>query len=331
MSGPSSKIRILGSKAVIDLLPMESCLGVMRQAFIQVSEGKTAQPIRQMVRTTDNTGLMGWMPGFTAEPKRLGIKTITIFPGAVAQGIKSHQGMVLLFEADTGQPLAVIDAAEITGIRTAAATAVATDVLARPDAKTLSIFGLGEQAITHLASLSLVRRFERVQIWGRDAAKTQAFVQANQGRHGLALEAAPSAEAASGADVLCLVTGAAEPFFKGAWLKPGQHINLVGSSIPTTSEVDHDTVVRSRVFVDYRDSALALAGELRRAIEAGLITADHIAGEVGDALLDRVPGRRSAEDITLFKSLGMAAEDVLSADFIYEAAQRQNAGVVVDW
>ncbi len=330
MSGSSSsKLRLIGSQQVVELLPMGRCIELMRHAFSLVSQGQTAQPIRQMVRTLDQTGLMGWMPGYTDNPRRLGLKAITIFPGAVAKGIKSHQGMVLLFEADTGQPLAVIDAAEITGIRTAAATAAATDALARPEAKTLSIFGLGEQATTHLKALSLVRNFERVLIWGRDAAKTQAFVRDHAGV--LPLEAAPSAEAAAGSDVLCLVTGAAEPFFKGAWLKPGQHVNLVGSSIPTTSEVDHETVTRSRVFVDYRDSALALAGELRRALEAKLIAPDHIAGEVGDVLLGKVPGRRTAEDITLFKSLGMAAEDVISADFIYEEAERKGVGTVVDW
>jgi ornithine cyclodeaminase len=331
MSGPTSKLRILGAKAVVDLLPMDKCIGLMRQAFIQVSEGRTAQPIRAMVRTTDQSGLLGWMPGYTDSPKRLGLKAITIFPGAVAKGIKSHQGMVLLFEAETGQPLAVLDAAEITGIRTAAATAAATDALARPDSKTLSVFGLGEQAITHLKALALVRRFERCQVWGRDRAKTEAFVKAQAGACPFPLAAAPSAEAAAGADVLCLVTGAPEPFFKGAWLKPGQHINVVGSSVPTTAEVDHDTVVRSRVFVDYRDSALALAGELRRAIAAGVIGEDHIAGEVGEALIGRTPGRRSANDITMFKSLGMAAEDVLAADFIYAEAERQGVGTVVDW
>jgi ornithine cyclodeaminase len=331
MSGPSSKLRLVGSHAVVELLPMDRCIELMRQAFSQVSAGQTAQPIRQAVWASDRAGMMGWMPGYTDNPRRLGLKAITIFPGAVAKGIKSHQGMVLLFEADTGQPLAVLDAAEITGIRTAAATAAATDALARPDAKTLSIFGLGEQATTHLKALTLVRNFERIQIWGRDAAKAQVFVRDHAAQTGVTLEAVASPEAAAGADVLCLVTGAAEPFFHGAWLKPGQHINLVGSSIPTTSEVDHETVTRSRVFVDYRDSALALAGELRRAIDAGLITPDHIAGEVGDVLLNKVPGRRSAEDITLFKSLGMAAEDVLAADFIYAEAERRGVGTVVDW
>ena len=331
MSAASSKIRILNPQAVVDCLPMGPCIALMRKAFTQVSEGRTAQPIRAMVRNRDQTGVMGWMPGYVDEPKRLGIKTVTIFPGVAALGIKSHQGLVLLFEAETGKMLAACDAAEITGIRTAAASAAATDALARKDAKTLSIFGLGEQAATHLQSMALVRTFERALVWGRDAAKTQAFVQAHASACPFPLEAVATPEAAAGSDVLCLVSGAPEPFFKGAWLKPGQHLNVVGSSIPTTAEVDHDTVARSRVFVDYRDSALLLAGELRRAFEAGVVTPDHIAGEVGEVLIGKVPGRRGPDDITLFKSLGMAAEDVLSADYILAEAERKNAGVVVDW
>jgi ornithine cyclodeaminase len=224
-----------------------------------------------------------------------------------------------------------MDAAEITGIRTAAATAAATDALARKDAKTLSIFGLGEQAATHLQSMALVRSFERCLVWGRDPAKTQAFVEAHAARYPFKLEAVASAEDAAGSDILCTVSAAPEPFFKGAWLKPGQHINVVGSSIPTTSEIDHDTIARSRVFVDYKDSALALAGDLRRAFEAGVVTPDHIVGEVGEVLIGKVPGRRGPEDITLFKSLGMVAEDVLSADYILQTAEQRNAGVVVDW
>ena len=324
-----TKVRFLNPKAVVDCLPMGACIELMRKAFMQVSEGRTAQPIRAMVKTRDQSGFMGWMPGYVDDPKRFGIKTVTIFPQV--REIKSHQGLVLLFDANNGALLAAVDAAEITGIRTAAASAAATDALAREDAKTLSIFGLGEQASTHLKSMALVRSFERCLVWGRDAAKTQAFVDAHRGDCPFLLEAVSTPEAAAGSDVLCTVSAAPEPFFKGAWLKPGQHINVVGSSIPSTAEVDHDTVARSRVFVDYKDSALLLAGELRRAFEAGVATPDHIAGEVGDALLGKVPGRRGPQDITLFKSLGMAAEDILSADYILAEAERTNAGVVVDW
>ncbi len=326
------KLRLIDGRAVRALMPMDHCIGLMREAFACVSSGEAIQPIRQMVRTPDGAGMMGWMPGFTGEPKALGIKVISIFPGAVAQGIKSHQGVVLTFDPDNGRPLAMIDAAEITAIRTAAATAVATDLLARRDSRTLSIFGAGEQAITHLESLVRVRDFERVLVWGRDAAKAEAFVTEQAAHCPVPLATVATAEeAAAEGDVLCLVTGAPEPFFRGRWLKPGQHLNAVGSSIPSTAEVDAEAVARSRYFVDYRDSALLLAGEFKRAREAGVVGENHLIGEVGEVILGRVEGRRSDEDITMFKSLGMAAEDLVSAAFILSEAERSGAGLSVDW
>jgi ornithine cyclodeaminase len=328
---PQIKLRLINGHEVRELLPMDRCIELMRRAFTVVSEGRAEQPIRQMVRTQDGAGMMGWMPGFTADPPGLGLKLVTIFPGAVAKGIKSHQGVVMMFDAEDGRPLGVMDAAEITGIRTAAATAVATDALARPDASSLSIFGLGEQASTHLESLTRVRKFTRVRVWGRDSKKLEAFCKAQGSAHGVALEPELSAEAAADADVLCLVTGAREPFFQGAWLRAGQHLNAVGSSIPATSEIDAETVRRARYFVDYRDSALALSGDFLRAKAAGVIDDSHMLGEIGEVLLGRTPGRRNAEDITLFKSLGMAAEDLVSADWILKEAARLDRGVVIDW
>jgi ornithine cyclodeaminase len=331
MTGPALKLRLINSREVRELLPMDRCIELMRHAFKIVSEKRAEQPIRAMVRTQDGAGVLGWMPGFTADPARLGIKVVTIFPGAVAKGIKSHLGVVMLCDAEDGRPLAVIDAAEITGIRTAAATAAATDALARPDAKTLSIFGLGEQAITHLESLPRVRKFERIRVWGRDAKKLEAFCREQGRAFGLTLEPEASAEAAAGSDVLCLVTGAKEPYFEGKWLKPGQHLNVVGSSIPATSEIDAETVKRSRYFADYRDSVLALSGDFRRAKAEGVVDDDHVLGEVGDVLLGSLEGRRDAQDITLFKSLGMAAEDLVSADWIFREAERTNTGIQIDW
>jgi ornithine cyclodeaminase len=324
-----SQLRLLDAAAVRALLPMERCIGLMRDAFVLVSEGRALQPIRQKLSTPDARGLLGWMPGWTAEPERLGVKVISIFPEAVAKGVKSHQGVVMLFDAEDGRPLALLEAGEITAIRTAAATAAATDVLAPAEVSTLALFGCGDQARTHLDALTRVRRFERVVVWARDPAKARAFCDAAETDLPIAPVASP--EEAAAADVLTLVTGAPRPFFQGAWLRPGQHLNLVGSSVPTTAEVDVETVLRSRMFTDYRDSALALAGELRLALEAGAVTEAHLLGEVGEVILGRLEGRRSAEDITLFKSLGMAAEDLLSADWILREAERTGTGLVADW
>lgn len=331
MTGQAIQLRMINGREVRELLPMDRCIELMRHTFGLVSEKRANQPIRQLVRNDDGTGLIGWMPGFTADPRRLGIKVVSIFPGAVAKGIKSHQGVVMLFDAEDGRPLALMDAVEITGIRTAAATAAATDALARTDAKTLSIFGLGEQAHTHLESLPQVRKFERIKVWGRDPKKLEAFCAEQGAMLGLTLEPEPSAEAAADSDVLTLVTGAPEPFFRGEWLRPGQHLNVVGSSVPTTSEIDAETVRRSRYFADFRDSVLALSGDFRRAREQGVVGDEHVLGEVGDVLLGKVEGRRNDQDITLFKSLGMAAEDIVSADWILREAEKRGVGNVYDW
>jgi len=331
MSGTPSKLRLIGRELVRELLPMHRCIDLMRDAFIQVSEGRAIQPIRAAVRTPDGRGFMGWMPGYTDDPALLGIKVVSIFPGAVEHGIPSHQGAVMLFEAEYGRPLAMLDAGEITAIRTAAATAVATGALARADARTLSLFGCGEQAGTHLKALMHARAFERVTIWGRDPEKARRFCALEQPAYDTPLAVVEDAEQAAEADVVCLVTGSPDPVFEGAWLKPGQHINAVGSSMPAFAEVDAETVARSRYFVDYRASAELLAGELKRAREAGAVGEDHILGEVGEVLLSKVQGRRSAEDITLFKSLGMVAEDLISAGWILAEAERRGLGLVIDW
>jgi ornithine cyclodeaminase len=326
------KIRLLNAAAVRSLLPMERCVDLMRNAMSLVATNQAIQPIRQAVFHPDRRGLMSMMPGFTADPEWLGIKVISVFPGNFGTGIGSHQGVVLLFETRTGSPVALLDGREITAIRTAAATAVATDVLARKDVRTLAIFGYGEQAHTHLQSIPVVRRFERAVVWGRDYEKAKAFV-AEVGKHApFKVEAVRTAEeAAAQGDVLCTTTAAAEPFFKGEWLRPGHHLNAVGSSVPTTSEIDVDTVARCRLFVDFKDSALALAGDFRRAREAGEVGDDHIVGQIGDVLTGKVTGRRDDRDITLFKSLGMVAEDLVSADYIFREAERTGVGPVVDW
>lgn len=326
------KIRLINASLVRSLLPMDRCIELMRGAMSLVATDQAIQPIRQAVFHPARRGLMSMMPGYTADPDRLGIKVISVFPGNFGTGVGSHQGIVLLFETERGSPVAIIDGREITAIRTAAATAVATDALARRSVGTLALFGYGEQAHTHLDAVPRVRRFERVLVWGRDPARARAFCEA-AARHGAAnvQAAATPEEAAVAADVICTTTAAAEPYFKAEWLRPGQHLNVVGSSIPTTAEIDVETVARCRFFVDFRDSALALAGDFRRAREAGRVTDDHILGSIGDVLTGKVAGRTSDQDLTLFKSLGMVAEDLVSADYILREAERRGVGELVEW
>jgi ornithine cyclodeaminase/alanine dehydrogenase-like protein (mu-crystallin family) len=330
------QIRVLNAAAIRKLLPMDRCIGLMRRAFEMVAAGETIQPIRQALRTPDGRGLLGWMPGYTAHPDWLGIKVISVYPGNFGTPFGSHQGMVLMFDTAHGAPVAVLDARAITAIRTAAATAAATDVLAQPTTRTLGIFGYGEQAATHIDALLRVRPFDTVWVWGRDAGRAERFAAhageelAAEGRRVRVVVAADAREAAR-ADVICTVTAASDPVLYGAWLRPGQHLNLIGASVPTATEVDDETLVRGRLFVDYRDSALALAGDFLGAKARGVVTDDAIVGCVGDVMRGTVKARITASDITIFKSLGMSSEDLIASDFVCSEAARLDVGVLVEW
>lgn len=310
---------------------MAACVPLMRRAFSMVATGETVQPVRQALPLPDRRGLVGWMPGYTADPAWLGVKVVSVFPGNFGTDFGSHQGMVLLFETTHGAPVAILDGREITAIRTAAATAVATDVLASPQARSLGVFGYGEQAESHIEALLLVRPFSDIRVWGRDVGRAREFAAAMRTRHGCHIEAVADARAAADCDVVCTLTAAAEPILQGAWLRHGQHVNIVGSSIPSTAEVDDATIVAGRLFVDFKDNALALGGDFRRAKAKGLIDDAHIVGTIGDVLTGVLPARLSAADITLFKSLGMSSEDILSADHVLKEARRLGKGQWVGW
>jgi ornithine cyclodeaminase len=326
------KLRLLNAQDVRSLLPMGRCVDLMRHAMLLVAHEKALQPIRSSLWHPNGTGLLSMMPGYTADPHWLGIKVVSVFPENFGTERGSHQGMVLLFEPEHGSPVAVVDGREITAIRTAAATAVATDVLARSNAASLAILGYGEQAYTHLQSLLLVRPFERILVWGRDFAKAQQFCERAAPPIRSRVEAVRSVrEAIDEADVICTTTAAAEPILEGQWLRSGQHLNVVGSSIPTTAEIDFDAVARCRLFVDYKDSALELAGDFRRAREAGAVGEDHILGSIGDVLAGRIVGRTSDQDVTLFKSLGMICEDLVATDFVLRESERRGVGTLVEW
>jgi len=326
------KLRLLNAQQVRGLLPMDRCIDLMRTAMRLVAEGRTLQPIRSSLWHPNRKGLLSMMPGYTADPQWLGIKVVSVFPGNFGTERGSHQGMVLLFDPENGSPQAILDGREITAIRTAAATAVATDVLARAHVSTLAILGYGEQAHTHLQSLRKVRPFERALVWGRDFAKAQQFCEQAATQIRTPINAVSSACAAvEAADVICTTTAAAEPVLEGKWLRPGQHLNVVGSSIPTTAEIDVEAVARCRLFVDFKDSALELAGEFRRAREAGVVGEDHILGSIGDVLTGQVTGRASDRDITLFKSLGMVCEDLVAADFVLRESERLGVGTLIEW
>jgi ornithine cyclodeaminase/alanine dehydrogenase-like protein (mu-crystallin family) len=293
-------------------LTYELCIPTVAEAMKALSAGDTRQLLRGIIPLAEGR-MFGVMPGAMGEREAFGAKLISVFPENFAKGIQSHQGVVVLFDPDTGAVSCVAHAGEVTAIRTAAASAVATDALARPQASRLAILGYGEQAETHLRAIRHVRPIAAVAVWGRSPERAQRFAEHMSAETGLEVRAAPDARAAiEGADIICTVTSAAEPVLLGDWVAPGTHINLVGSSHAGPTEVDHELVVRSRFIVDSRASVLAAGAEFLKAKAAGLIGDDHIAGEIGEVLLGRVAGRRTAEEITVYKSLGHIVQDLAS-------------------
>jgi alanine dehydrogenase len=270
-------------------------------------------------------------PGAPGAPSVAGVKVVSIFPDNRLRGDESHFGVVLLFETETGRPIAHLDAAAITAIRTAAVSAVATRLLARDDAGDLALLGAGVQARTHLAALREVRPLRRVRVWSRRPQSAARFAAEQGARHGLAVEAVPSAAAAvAGADLVCTVTSSHQPVLAGEWLQPGAHVNAVGASLASARELDSAAVARARLFVDRRESAVNESGDYLVPLREGLIAEDHIRGELGDLLLGRLAGRRSPAEITLFKSLGLAVEDLAAGHHVYRQALARGRGIRLD-
>ena len=321
---------IVGSADVKRALSMSDCIAAVDTAMRALSSGGADVPLRTVMKLPGGRNFFGVMPGYLAEPQGLGTKIITIFPDNSKLGLSSHVGLVLLFDSEIGLPLAVMDAGEVTAIRTAAASAVATRALARHDASHLAILGTGEQAITHLEGISKVRALRSIRVWGRSPDKAAAFAQEQGSRLGLKIETSQSIEdAVRSADIICTVTASREPILKGEWLQKGAHVNLVGASQQTAREADNEVVAVSRFFVDSRVSARAEAGELKHAIEAGLVSESHVLGEIGEVLNGKVAGRTSIDDITVYKSLGVAAQDMAAARVIYDRATRDGIGMSV--
>jgi len=324
------KLRILSGADIKALLPIAACIEVMRTTMIAVSEGRARVPPRTVLPVSSG-GLLGNMPGYLAEPECFGVKLLSLFPGNPTAGLSSHLGLVLLFEPKHGLPVALLDAAELTAIRTAAVSGLATQLLAREDAGDLAILGSGEQARSHLEAMLAVRTLRRVRIWSRKPAHAEAFASEQSELHAVKIEVAASAEAAvTGADLICTVTGSPEPILHGEWIALGAHLNVVGASRIAAAEIDTATVVKSRFFVDFRQSADMEAGELRRALDAGAITPEHVLGEIGEVAKGTVVGRRDPDDITLFKSLGIAPEDLASALYVLQHAEAAGLGQVVE-
>jgi len=326
------EIRVLRGPEVRQLLPMAECVDLMQRTMITVSERRVVLPLRSVMVMPGDRGMLGNMPGYLAEPECFGVKLVSLIPRNKPPHYSSHLGMVLLFEAEHGCPVALLDAAEITAIRTAAASGLATRLLARSDAGDLALLGAGEQARSHLSAMLAVRALRRVRVWARDAGKAAAFAKTEGARHRIAIETSATVpEAVAGADIICTLTKAREPILLGEQLTPGVHLNVVGSSIAATAEIDTPAVLKSRFFVDYRDSTINEGGEYLRALKAGAITPDHILGEIGEVANGSKVGRRAAAEITLYKSLGIAPQDLASAHYVLQKARLAGLGQVIDF
>ena len=328
MNGSAMKILILSHSEVLELLPIKECIPLMREALIALAAGKAHQPLRTIIRPPDAKGLMGLMPSYmSGETAAFGLKAICIFPGNPAQGKDSHQGAVLLFSAETGELLAMMNASAITAIRTAAVSGVATDLLARVGACNLAILGSGVQARSHLVAMSEVRRIKRCRIASRHIEHARNFAEEMRQHFSFPLEPVETVEEAlKGSDLVATVTTAVEPIVRREWISAGAHLNLVGSSTPKAREVDSETMAAASLFVDSRESTINEAGDYILAARDGVIGPDHIRAEIGEVLKGDKPGRTSPEEITCFKSLGIAIEDLAAADYLYRKAREQQVG-----
>ncbi len=325
------KVLILSQDDVRRLLTMRECIDLMAETLATLARGEAVQPLRNMMRVPD-AGILGMMPAYLAPDKALGIKVLTVFHANHGTEYDSHQGAVLYFEGVHGSLQAILDASAVTAIRTAAVSGLATRLLARPDASELGILGSGVQALTHLEAMRAVRPITRVRVWNHTPEHATTFASRESRKHGIPIEAVPTAEAAvRGAHIVCTTTASKEPVLKGEWLSPGTHVNAAGSSVASTRELDTPAVKKSRLFVDRRESTLNEAGDFLMPKKEGAIGDDHILGEIGELVLGTVKGRRTPQDVTLFKSLGIGVEDVASARFTYEKARKAGLGTLVEF
>lgn len=322
MSGP---VRILDEADVRRLLPMAECIEVMAAALTALARGEVHNPLRFVVRPPGQASLLGLMPAHRGGDAPLwGLKSVAIFPGNAARGLDLHQGFVALFDGATGETRAILNAGALTAVRTAAVSAVATRLLAAPGARTLAILGAGIQAKAHLEAMRALHEpvLERVVAWSRTPGRVTTELPGVE-------EVASGEEAVRAGDVVVTATSAAEPILAREWLRPGAHVNAVGSSVPTTRELDTATMRDAALFVDRRESTLNEAGDYLFAARDGAIGPGHIRAELGELLLGTGEGRRGPEELTVFKSLGLAVEDLAAAEHVLRRAESEDAGALV--
>jgi ornithine cyclodeaminase/alanine dehydrogenase-like protein (mu-crystallin family) len=326
-------VLVVNEHEVEQLLPMNECIDAMEHAFVALARGEIEQPLRTIFRPANVKGVMAMMPTFRAGANPLfSLKAICVFPGNAAIGKDAHQGAVILFDGTTGELRAIVNASAITAIRTAAVSGLATKVLANQDASTLAIIGAGVQARTHLEAIACVRKLARVRVAASRKENAEAF--AHEMKAHVACEIVPvdSCEAAvRDAEIIVTATTSRDPVVRREWLAAGAHINAIGTFSPKARELDTETMVAGSLFVDRRESAFNEAGDYLLAAAEGAIGPEHIRAELGEVLVGQHPGRAGQDEITIFKSLGLAMEDLAAAEYCYRKAMETNQGTSVAW
>ena len=324
-------MRFLSETQVRSLIDIDELIAALERAHIQYSTGKAVMPVRLVVALPQIQGRITSMPGFLIEDNALGMKVVTYFQDNPKQNLPAILATIMLFSTETGKLIAAMDGGYITAIRTASASALATKALANPETPTLGILGAGVQARAHIQALARVRQLRAIKIYSPSGASAATIKNDVEREAGIAIEVCRSAEeVVRASDLLVTVTTAKEPILRLEWLKPGVHINAVGSHRPDLREIDGATLKRAKVVVDSRDAIMAECGDILLALKEQSITEANIHGEIGEILAGAKPGRSSADEITLYKSVGIAVQDVATAQLVYRKALERNAGTNVD-
>ncbi len=332
--GVNMKIKVLAQKEVKQAVTMAEAIESTKQAFISLAHGEATLPLRTQIFVKGQEGTTLFMPAFLPRLESSGAKIVSVYPHNAKKGLSTIHAIVILCDAETGQPKAIMDGTYLTALRTGAVSGVATDSLAREDAKTVAIIGAGTQGRTQLEAVCCVRNIERVFVYDRIHKASKAFVEEMQGQDKTPapdIRSASSAEEAiSEADIICAATTSSVPVFEDAHVKSGVHINGVGSYTPQMQEIPAETVSRARVVVDSLSASLEEAGDLIIPLRKGMIQESHILGELGHLVSGAFSGRKSAEDITFFKSVGIAIQDLAVAELALRKANSLRLGTEIN-
>ena len=311
---------------------MEECITVMENIIIQLEENQAFNPLRSSMLIPGENGLLSMMPGYLNKQDIMGIKSVSVYPENANIGLESHQGSVTLFNALNGTPLAIMDAGQITAIRTAAVSGLATRILAKKNSKILAILGSGIQAKTHIEAMTTILNLEEIRVWSKNKKNAKKLVEEQRKKYAIPFRPFDTVnEAIYNADIICTTTAAVEPILQGKYLMQGVHINAVGSSVRNTRELDGFAIKLSKLYVDKIESTINESGDFLMAKQEGTIDDNHIIGTLGEILTKQKKGRNNVNDITLFKSLGLAVEDIATAFFIYDKYVKSNKGNWVEF